>query len=196
MTSRPGRSLGGEFSEFISEASGTKQRVGTRSGFATNIFPREELKKMERKEHNFHVELLDRAANLGVRAEFASGIVVVKTTAGDSEQQHTIIAELVKHLREVRRLVEKRSIAARGKAFVGQRVWSNEYGRGVLAEASGDGLFVVYESAESSKWTSPLRMKADAEDLVIIVDEGWDSGSSPQNDKPAVEQPRRGGAKV
>jgi hypothetical protein len=136
--------------------------------------------------------LLERAANLGVRLEFDCGFLIAAVKwaeTGDPERHHgqgDIIAELGKHLSYVRRFVERYAISARTKELVGQRILS-EYGEGVLAEASSsDGVVIVsIEKAGDSQ-----RLAADAANLLILLDAA--GTSSPHNDEPKSQQPRRG----
>lgn len=50
-------------------------------------------------------------------------LVENRDVKGDPERQDEIIPDLVKHLSEVRALVTRRSLAARAKVYLGQRVW-------------------------------------------------------------------------
>lgn len=149
-------------------------------------FQREEMDRSEKSQ-----VLLERAEKLGLRLELDSGLLIVKRMeSGDLERQDVLVAELGKYLEDVRRLVEKRAIGARANDFIGQRIWSAD-GEGVLASGSCDGALTVTVVKEGLR--HPQTLTAKAEGLLIIVDEEQADGtSSPPNEKPTAEKPRRG----
>jgi hypothetical protein len=144
---------------------------------------------MEREERARVV--VERAEKFGLRLGLDFGLLIVKRMeSGDLERQDALIAELGKYLGDVRRLVEKRAIGGRANDFIGQRIWSAD-GEGVLAGASGDGALEVTVNKEGFR--HPLTLTAKAEGLLIIVDEEKaDGASSPHDDDPKPDKPRRG----
>jgi hypothetical protein len=134
--------------------------------------------------------LLERAEKLALRLKFDCGLIVCKRTeSGDPERQDAIIEELNKYLTEVRRLVERRAIAASAKELLGQRIWSED-GEGVLAGASGDGLLTITIVKEGFR--HPQTLAARPEGLVVIHGEEADGASSSHDDEPKPEKQRRG----
>jgi hypothetical protein len=81
--------------------------------------------------------LLQRAEKLGLRLELDSGLLIVKRKeSGDPETQDSLLAELAKHLGDVRPVVQQRAIDAGANKFLGARIWSREQGEGTLKGAS------------------------------------------------------------
>jgi hypothetical protein len=143
--------------------------------------------------------LIERAEKRGLRLGVDCGVLVAnRDVKGDHDE---IIEDLVKYLSEVHVLVKRRSLAARAKAFLGQRVCLPDgftlgpYGEGVISGvisgASNDGSLDV--AIEKEGFRSPQTMKADAENLLIIRDEEEaDGAASAHSDEPQSEQPRKG----
>ena len=133
-------------------------------------------------------ELIERAERLGLYLKFVYGAVAVnRKGTGDSERREAILAELVKNLSDVRPLVERREMAAHAKEFIGRRIlspqiWfeSVEVIDGVFAEVSNDGTVGI--SIETGG-RSPQTVTANAEDLLIVLDEETDGASSPHNEQ-------------
>jgi hypothetical protein len=144
-------------------------------------------------------ELIDRAEKAGIRLEFDSGLNVAKLTeSGDPDGQCAILAELWKHLSEVRRLIEARAIGARAKKFVGQRIFC-EFGEGTLVGASYDGILRISTSREirhvheEDVHSSQVTLASNAQGLLIVlVDDGPETGASSPDNEPQSEQPRPG----
>jgi hypothetical protein len=135
------------------------------------------------------VEVLARAKRLGLHLEFDSGLLIAKRKASsEPEMQAELIAELGKYLSAVRRLVYLQTMGVRGKEFLGRRIWSAQ-GNGVLASASGDGDLTVTLEREGSRHSRTVT--ANAESLLIVLDEKETDGAASANDEPTPETPRK-----
>src|SRR5580704_3559643 len=113
---------------------------------------------------------MNRAEELGLRAEFDSGFVVMKYTPnGDTDRQTEILEELGNQIVHVRRFAQH-AIAARGKELLGQRVWFPDHGEGTLRDAGGDGLLdvLIIKNAASGR---PQSFSAYAEHLLVLVED-------------------------
>jgi len=142
-------------------------------------------------------ELIARAENAGIRLEFDSGLNVVKRTeSGDPDGQRAIIAELWKHLGEVRHLAEGRAIGRRGQQLVGKPIWC-EHGHGTLLGESYDGTLTISTSQEMRlaheeyAHRSQVTLSSNAESL-LVIDDGPEAGASSPDGQEAPEQPRPG----
>jgi hypothetical protein len=132
------------------------------------------------------IELVEQAQTLGLRLEFDSGLLLLVRRKGSSAG--AFIAELGGYLSDVRRLIERRAIAARANEFLGQRIWSAE-GEGVLAGASSDGELSVTIRREGAQ--RPLTLTSKAEALLLILDDdGREDGLHTPQPKPvrAIER--------
>jgi hypothetical protein len=143
-------------------------------------------------------ELMKCAEKLGVRLEFRSGlnVAVKQTESGDPERQDAILAELVKHIGDVRRSVERRAMAAHANELLGERIWCPEFtmkegNASEGASASGDGALMI--SVDNERFRNPQTLTSNAESLLIVLDEEEAEGAaSPYNEEPKSAQPRRG----
>jgi hypothetical protein len=146
------------------------------------------------------MELLERAAKLGLRVEFQSGMNILKKSAPVDPKLITLIMEqLVNYLPEVRDISKRRAIAVLGKTLASRRIWSKEHGEGTLLEASEDGALTISICAETRRSDeeevrlSRTSITASAESLLILLDEEMaDGASSPHNDEPKSALPRKG----
>jgi hypothetical protein len=131
------------------------------------------------------IELVERAKDFGLHVEFDSGLVIVERMAtdesGEAARRHRGIGE---NITRIRHLLQLRAIGARGKEFVGQRVWFPDYGKATLANANSDGsLGVSIKNLASGR---PQSFSASAENLVIVVD----AASAPAAEGQTSEIPR------
>jgi hypothetical protein len=104
-------------------------------------------------------EVLARAESEGVSLELASGLTLAR-----GDMQPGIAADLVKHLRNIRRLLELTAIAARGNELAGQRILSED-GSGLLVGASSDGSVTI--SVIRTGVRNPLTLTSDVGSLLV-----------------------------
>jgi hypothetical protein len=130
------------------------------------------------------IELVERSQTLELRLEFDTGILVLVKPKGSSNGD--FIAELGKYLPDVRRLVERRAMAARANEFLGRQIWSQD-GEGVLASASGDGELSVTILREGFQHPQTLTAKAEALLFVLDEEDFANGASAPHDDKPKPE---------
>jgi len=143
-------------------------------------------------------QLMQEAETLGLRLEFDSGLVLVKRPqSGDPDRQDAIIAKLARYIPDVRRLVELRASGVRAKDFIGARIWSAN-GAGSLVGSCEDGSLTIRVGAEMRRsdedesHRSQMSVTADAESLLIIVDEEAADVAGSRSDGAAPEQPKPG----
>jgi hypothetical protein len=144
-------------------------------------------------------ELIERAKKLGVRVEIDSGLLVAvkQKESGDPETQDSLLAELAKHLRDVRPVVQQRAIDAGANKFLGARILYPEFSltevsatEGVLESAHGNGAVTISVTRENFR-DPKVPLTARADNLLIIMEKAGGT-SSPLNDGPKSEQPRKG----
>jgi hypothetical protein len=123
------------------------------------------------------VELIERAAKLGLRVEFRSGTNILTRTVPVNPEVITLMArQLTDYLPEVRALAQRRAVAALGKNLVGRRIWSKEHGEGTLVDGVDDGTFTISIGAEVRRSDEEETVRrshsitANAEDLLILVE--------------------------
>jgi hypothetical protein len=131
-------------------------------------------------------ELLERAKEYGLSLNFDSGLIIVKQAATDDPaRQRDIIEELGKYLVHIRRLVERRAHGARGKDYLGQKIWLPDYEEGELTEANCDGSLSVSVKIPGSRSLQTLTTRA--ENLLIVVKDA----PAPVNEESVSEMPRK-----
>jgi hypothetical protein len=144
-------------------------------------------------------ELIERAKKLGVRVEIDSGLLVAvkQKESGDPETQDSLLAELAKHLRDVRPVVQQRAIDAGANKFLGARILYPEFSltevsatEGVLESAHGNGAVTISVTRENFR-DPKVPLTARADNLLLIMEKAGGT-SSPLNDGPKSEQPRKG----
>lgn len=143
-------------------------------------------------------QLMQQAETLGLRLEFDCGLVLVKRPQStDPERAELIFAKIARYLSDVRRLVELRASGVRAKDFIGARIWSAN-GAGSLVGSSEDGTLTVRVGAdvrrsnEDESHRSQMSISANAESLLIIVDEERADVATALTSEPTSEQPRAG----
>ena len=141
-------------------------------------------------------QVLEEARNCGLRVQFDSGLLLVKRKSGtyDRDKQSETIRKMGRYVADLRRLAEKRAIAARGKEFIGERIWmANSEGR--LVDVSEDGTLSVRVSREirrvqdEESQSSQVSMTANSENVLIIVND--DDAPVPADEEPVSEPPRK-----
>ena len=144
---------------------------------------------MDRAEKELN-ELLERAAKFGLNLEFDSGLILVRRTeSGDPERQDEILAELVKKLGDVRRLIERRAMGVRAQELLGRRVWCED-GEGVLAGSSEDGGLSI--SFVRSGWRHTQTVTTYGAALLIVVqqEEADAAPSAGSNEQKSAQAPK------
>jgi hypothetical protein len=138
------------------------------------------------------IELLQRAAKLGLRPEFRDGLNILNVIgAADPE----LTEALTRYLPEIRSILQRRAVAALASKHVGSRIFSKEHGPGTLIEASEDGTLSISvnqerrQSHEDEIRFSQISITANADSLVLILDEA--EASDPADQKPESELPRK-----
>jgi hypothetical protein len=149
---------------------GRKRRATTAPGFRT-----------KREAIMLEKALIERAMTLGVQLEFDSPLLFAKLTKTGDPGQSAIITEIGKSLRHVRRVLGRRATAARAKNFVGARIWSAEYGEGVLELSTDDELQI---SIQVPGDRTRRMIGCDAAALLIVLDDWAEGASSPGDDEP------------
>jgi hypothetical protein len=139
------------------------------------------------------VELVGRAANLGLRAEFQNGLtVILKRTASADEEESVddCLREIMKYLPEVRSILKQRAVAAVARKHAGSQIFS-EYGAGTLVGASDNGLLTIKVNQGIGS-RSQISVTASAESLFLILDDEAEAdGALPAADrKPELVRKR------
>jgi hypothetical protein len=143
-------------------------------------------------------QLMQEAENLGLHLEFDSGLVLVKRPQSDDrDRQEAIFAKLARYLPDVRCLVELRASGVRAKEFIGARIWCAD-GAGSLVGSCEDGSLTIRVGAEMRRsdedeaHRSQMSISANAESLLIIVDEEGADVAASRSEGPTSEQPKPG----
>jgi hypothetical protein len=144
------------------------------------------------------MELLERAAQLGLRVEFRSGLNILQKTAPlDPEVIASMMEQLAKYLPEIREIALRRAVSALGKTLVSRRIWSEGHGEGTLVGADEDGNLSISIGAEMRRShedevrRSQRSITSKAESL-LILDETTSNSTSLSNDPAVPEQAKRG----
>ncbi len=143
------------------------------------------------------IELLERAAKLGLRVEFKDGVNILKTAPSVDPEAVTVITQMMKYLPEIRSISQRRALAALAKPYVGSRIFSRDHGAGTLVGASEDGTLTISVSSEMRRSneeesrSSQMSITADAASL-LILDETQTNGTSVSNSQAVSDQPKRG----
>jgi hypothetical protein len=118
------------------------------------------------------MELLERAAKLGLQADFQNGVIILKMTTPAVDL--AVITDLTKYLPEIRSISRGRAVAALAKRYAGSRIFSKEHGAGRLVDASEDGTLTISISSERRRSdeeeirSSQISVNANAESLLIL----------------------------
>ena len=120
-------------------------------------------------------DLIEKAKKSGLHLEFDSGLVIMKQQSTDKSENCSLMAtEIVKYLPEVRSALQKRTAVTRARKLLGQRVFSSEFGEGVLTGAGADdnGWLAISIAKSASRSTEHQIL---AEELLVILIEGGEA---------------------
>jgi hypothetical protein len=132
-------------------------------------------------------EVLQRAEKLGIRLTFESGLIFAEPPAeAESEVIAMVTEQVVKYLPEVHPILSRRNTGVRAKDFVGQRIWSHEFGEGKLESAEPNGELVI--TVNQDGWRSSRMFTVRGSDILILLDKETNAAaasSSPEPLRPA-----------
>jgi hypothetical protein len=136
-------------------------------------------------------EVLQRAEKLGIRLTFDSGLAFAELAATSEPEISAMATEqVVKYLPEVHSILARRTTGVRAKDFLGQRVWSHQFGEGTLVDAQIDGELTI--SVDKEGWSSSRSFAVRAADVLILLDKetnAADGASSSPDEKPQTAKP-------
>lgn len=139
------------------------------------------------------IELLQRAAKLGVRPEFRDGLNILKVTCAAADPE--LIEALARYLPEIRSILQRRAVAALANKHVGSWIFSKDHGAGTLVGASEDGTLSISvsqerrQSHEDEIRLSQISITANADSLLLILDEA--EADDPTDQKPQSQVTRK-----
>lgn len=131
--------------------------------------------------------LLANAEKFDIVFEIHDGVLELKRAVID-DLTALLLQELDTYRDELRFILEKRNLAARGRQLIGRRVLSPEFGDATIIASELDGRIIVRTQPPMDSTANPVEMSADLKSLLVLPDVETATGSSPQ---PSLNDGRR-----